>query len=101
MFVKRVRHPLVFFPKVGPKDQQYFHAVEQSLRKQGACFLRSKKNDVRQSIPGGTLFVCIYIYIHIWDNSQKGGQRFSGSSWEEVGEGGGSFEKRGVDRFCK
>eukprot|EP00434_Breviolum_minutum_P001106 symbB.v1.2.000967.t1/scaffold39.1/size394969/11 len=30
---------------VGPKDQQYFHAVEQSLRKQGACFLRSKKND--------------------------------------------------------
>lgn len=71
------------FSKVGPKDQQYFHAVEQSLRKQGACFLRSRKKPKRTGCaaiyPGGTLFV------YIWDTNQKGGQKFSGSSWEEVG----------------
>lgn len=93
MFVKRVHHPLVFFTKVGPKDQQYFHAVERSLRKQGACFLRSKKaekSDVRQSIPRGDV-VCIYGTL-----TKKGGQKFSGSSWEEVGGRKGEVLKR----FC-
>ena len=92
-----------FFSQGGPQRSAILPRGGTEPSETGRLFFSTLQKEWCAAIyPGGDV-VCIYIYIyiHIWDNSQKGGQRFSGSSWEEVWEGGGSFEKRGVDRFCK
>ena len=108
MFVKRVHHPLFFFPKVGPKDQQYFHAVERSLRKQGACFLRSEKNAEKSGMCGNLsrgggclcvyiyIFIFIHIYIYIWTPTKNGAGNFQVAVGKRLGDGRGSFEMIGV-----
>ena len=78
-------YEFVSFSKVGPKDQQYFHAVERSLREQGACFLRSKKAAERCATihPGGGR--CEYMGHY---RTKKGGQKFQGAVGKRLGDGG-------------
>ena len=104
MFVKRVHHPLVFFCQGGPQRSAILPRGGTEPSETGRLFStlrkkRRKERDVRQSIPVGRLFVCIYIYIFIhiyWTTTKNGARNFQVAVGKRLGDGRGSFEMRGV-----
>ena len=102
MFVKRVHHPLVFFSQGGPQRSAILPRGGTEPSETGRLFStlrkkRRKERDVRQSIPGGRLFVYMYIYIYIyWTPTKNGARNFQVAVGKRLGDGRGSFEMRGV-----
>lgn len=95
MFVKRVHHPLFFFPRWAPKISNTSTRWNRAFGNRAPVFYAPKRMMCGNPFLGGDV-VCIYR-----TPTKKGARKFQVAVGKRLGDGRGSFEMKGVDGFCK